>query len=416
MNSRDRVLTTLDHDEPDRVPLYEGAIDSLEVTGAFDAKPPTWGLRATMRAASRFPGWRRTFKWAMGRAFVIKAGIRRLFKLYGKAGLDLVATPAAFLLTKCRFPTWDTFVDEFGRAFKIDVFNGSDQMVYEGGYFDPSGWWWASKRERKFLDAAVREAGVPAEDDVAVARALYEAWGLPDPEHRARVKNVRYGLQLAGDDILPAVAINGVVESTWESFGFELFSKMLYKDKQFASRVFEDRARFSLEVAKLAMDEGAEVLFLLDDLAYKGRAFLSPRMMRTYVYPHLKTVVGEAHRRGVKVLLHSCGDITDIFGDLLDVGFDAVNPIEPTAGMDIFSLKREYGSRVTFIGNVSPQELATGSPDDIRAYTRRLIREVAPGGGFILSSGHSINPYVRRENYLAMLEVAREYGVYPIRK
>jgi len=66
------------------------------------------------------------------------------------------------------------------------------------------------------------------------------------------------------------------------------------------------------------------------------------------------------------------------------------------------------------IGNVSPQELAMETVDQITTYTRRLIREVAPGGGFILASGHSINPFVKKENYLAMLDIAKRHGTYPI--
>ncbi|MHA1440011.1 MAG: uroporphyrinogen decarboxylase family protein, partial [Promethearchaeota archaeon] len=64
---------------------------------------------------------------------------------------------------------------------------------------------------------------------------------------------------------------------------------------------------------------------------------------------------------------------------------------------------------------VSPQDLSDKNPDDIREYTKRLIKEVAPGGGFILSSGHSINPAVKLENYLAMREIAEKYGKYPIK-
>lgn len=415
MNSRERVLKTLNHEEPDRVPLYEGSVESLDVTQEVGEKPSTYGLRSLMKFASKFPGWRRTYKWAMGRAFVIEAGVKRLFNTYKKLGLDLVVSPAAMLLTKCRFPTWNSYVDEFGRMSKIEIFNGVDQLVYVDGYFNPHGWWWAEKREKKFREKVLKDAGIGDSDEVEVSKALFDAWGEPEVDHRGREKNIEFGLKYGKDDIMAVPGLSGVMEVSWEAFGFEFFSKLLYKDRKFVQRIFDERGAFSLELAKKCMDMGAEVLWIFDDLAYKGRTFFSPRMMEQYIYPNYRNVIQEAHRRGVKVLLHSCGDITDVFGTLVnEIGFDGINPIEPTAGMDIVALKKEYGARTTFIGNISPQELATGTPEKVEQMTKELLREVAPGGGFILASGHSINPYVKKANYFRMLDVARKHGTYPI--
>ncbi|GAB4313479.1 MAG: hypothetical protein Kow0069_14600 [Promethearchaeota archaeon] len=376
MNSRDRVMAALEHEEPDVVPLYEGSIENVAIAEYFGGKPPANGLRRYMRLLSRFPGWRRWYSWSMRRTFVIKAGLKRQFDLYRKVGIDLVAVPAAFLLTKCRFPTWDTYVDELGRQFRVEVFNGVDQLVFVGGMF----------------------AGV--ED--------YDEWGQPDPFHPARVKTVRSGLRLAERaGFAAAVGVSGVVEASWEPFGFERFSRLLYHEPKFVERLLDERAKFAVECVKLALDEGAELLLVLDDMGYKGRTFLSPKAMERLIFPRLKRIVDAAKRGGAKVILHSCGDITEVFDRLVELGFDAFNPIEPTAGMDVFELNRRFGDRVTFIGNVSPQLLATGTPEQVVAYSRRLISEIAPGGGLILASGHSINPQVKLENYLAMLRVAR---------
>ncbi|KKK67501.1 hypothetical protein LCGC14_2953450, partial [marine sediment metagenome] len=81
---------------------------------------------------------------------------------------------------------------------------------------------------------------------------------------------------------------------------------------------------------------------------------------------------------------------------------------------NIFKLHEKYGSEITFVGNVSPQDLSDKEPSIIRAYTKKLIKKVAPGGGFILSSGHSINPSVRLNNFLAMRETLERFGNYPI--
>nr|MDO8113088.1 uroporphyrinogen decarboxylase family protein [Candidatus Sigynarchaeota archaeon] len=383
MNARDRVLTTLDLKEPDHVPIFEGTIDNIAIAKEFGGKTSIQGLRKTMRAISRVPGWRAIYSGFMKSGFVYKLGTDRLYAFNKKVGIDMVLAMSSMMLTKCKFPTWNSFVDEFGRMQRIELYNGTDQFVYVDGFFK--------------------------------SREEYEAWGPVDPNHPAREQIIKHSFKM-GDkhDLLVAVFLVGVVEPTWESFGFETFSHLLYKENSFMRKVFEDRGKFSLDLANVAMDLGAEVLFMHDDLGYKGRPFFSPRMMEELVYPYYQRVVEAAHKRGVKVLLHSCGNIMDLVPTLVKIGFDGLNPIEPTAGMDIFEMKRKYGDRITLIGNVSPQDLATGTADYIAAYTRRLLREVAPGGGYILASGHSINPYVKKENYLAMLGVVKQYGTYPI--
>ena len=124
-----------------------------------------------------------------------------------------------------------------------------------------------------------------------------------------------------------------------------------------------------------------------------------------------------AHKAGVKFFLHSCGDIFEIFEPILECGVDLIHPLEPTTSnpdYNIFKLHEQYGDRITFVGNVSPQDLADQPPEVIANYVKSLIKTLAPGGGFILSSGHSINPAVKLENFLIMHETLKKYAKYPI--
>jgi len=109
--------------------------------------------------------------------------------------------------------------------------------------------------------------------------------------------------------------------------------------------------------------------------------------------------------------MHSCGNLNKIWDDLIGTGIDALHPIEPTAHMNIFELKKNNPDLV-FVGNVSPQDLQDKSPDFIREYTTRLMTECKEGGKYILSSGHSINPAIGPENYLAMRETHEKYAKY----
>ena len=96
---------------------------------------------------------------------------------------------------------------------------------------------------------------------------------------------------------------------------------------------------------------------------------------------------------------------------------DAIHPIESTTAnpeYDIFKLNDKFGDNITFVGNLSPVMLAIGEIPEIEEYSKRLLRELAPGGGYIFSSGHSIHPAVTLDRFEAMQNIKRKYGIYPI--
>jgi uroporphyrinogen decarboxylase len=108
----------------------------------------------------------------------------------------------------------------------------------------------------------------------------------------------------------------------------------------------------------------------------------------------------------------------EIMEDIINCGVDILNPIEPTTAnpdYDIFKLNKKYGDTLTFSGNLSPTLLATGKRSEIKSYAKELIRKLAPGGGYIFSSGHSINPAIPPKNYELMQNIRQKYGIYPIR-
>jgi len=117
----------------------------------------------------------------------------------------------------------------------------------------------------------------------------------------------------------------------------------------------------------------------------------------------------------VPYIKHTDGNVNSLLDDLVATGVDAFHAIEPQAGMDIVRLKRDYGQRLVLIGNVDCSTVLVNGPEEaVRAQTEEIIRAVAPGGGFLLSSSNSIHPGVKPEYYLAMLDTARQVGSYPI--
>ncbi|MHA1697921.1 MAG: uroporphyrinogen decarboxylase family protein, partial [Promethearchaeota archaeon] len=155
-------------------------------------------------------------------------------------------------------------------------------------------------------------------------------------------------------------------------------------------------------------------MLIYDDMGFKGGLFMSPRDFRKYTFPWYKKIVNAVHAKGAKIIMHSCGNITPLFEDLVNIGFDAINPIESTAGMNIFELKEKFGEKVTLIGNLSTQDLLDKNPEFIIESTNKLLKHVAPGGGYVFSSSHSIQPPVKPENFKAMRDTIIKHGVYPI--
>jgi uroporphyrinogen decarboxylase len=144
---------------------------------------------------------------------------------------------------------------------------------------------------------------------------------------------------------------------------------------------------------------------------------MRPSLYRKYIFPWLKQICNAAHKLDCKILLHSDGDLLEIFEDIVNCGVDAIHPIESTTAnpeYDIFKLKEKFGDRITLVGNLSPVMLSLGEISEIEEYSKKLIRELAPGGGYIFSSGHSINPAVTLDRFEAMQNVKRKFGGYPI--
>lgn len=153
----------------------------------------------------------------------------------------------------------------------------------------------------------------------------------------------------------------------------------------------------------------------VDWASNRGPVF-SPRHFRQFVFPRLKQIADLCHRFGAPYIKHTDGNVNILLDDLVAAGVDAFHAIEPRASMDIVQLKRDYGQYLVLIGNVDCSSVLVDGPEDaVRAQTAEIIRAVAPGGGFVLSSSNSIHPGVNPEFYLAMLDTAREVGSYPIR-
>jgi len=379
MNAPERVLTAVNHEEPDRVPSFESAVTNNAIWKHYGVTP-----RPIPRGAKISE---EILKQATENPKLMKGLYLPLYKFYSKVGLDLV--PSLVSLFPRKSLDDGKSVDEYGRIMRSEVYEKDGTVIngYLGGYF------------KSFDD--------------------YESWELPDPHWEARLIHFKIGREVQeelNDKVFSIPSVGALMECSWESFGLEVFSKILARPKQ-AKKVFDDRGEFTLEVVKILAENEARLIILWDDYGFKNGLFMSPRNYRKFVFPWIKKICDAAHKQDCKILLHSDGDLMEIFEDIIECGVDVLNPIESTTAnpeYDIFKLNEKYGDKISFAGNLSPVMLAMGEISEIESYAKRLIRELAPGGGYIFSSGHSINPAVTLDRFEAMQNIRRKFGNYPI--
>jgi uroporphyrinogen decarboxylase len=154
---------------------------------------------------------------------------------------------------------------------------------------------------------------------------------------------------------------------------------------------------------------GVDAIFYTDDWGTQTSLMISPTMWRSFFKEHYRRVFAEAHRCGMDVMLHSCGNVTGIVSDLIDVGVDVLDPIQPGA-MDIDELARRFGGRISFCGGIDIQNLlVSGSPQQIKDEVRRLIDTLGTpfGNGLIVAPANTVTPDVPLANFRALCEAAR---------
>lgn len=151
-------------------------------------------------------------------------------------------------------------------------------------------------------------------------------------------------------------------------------------------------------------------IFWYDDMGYKNTQFFSMAMYRELLKPVQKRAVEWAHAKGIKAHLHSCGNIMPFVPELVEIGVDALNPIEIKAGMDVCRLKREFGDRLVLHGGINA--VLWDKKDEILAEIDRTVPILKENGGYIFSSDHSIPNSVSLENFRAIVAEVKRLGTY----
>ena len=198
--------------------------------------------------------------------------------------------------------------------------------------------------------------------------------------------------------------------STMLSMGAEGFSLALYDNRPLVEEILDRYCDWICVVADRICQLDFDVFVSTDDMAFKTNTFFSPKVFRDMVLPRYRRA---REKITLPWIIHSDGHMMPFMDDLVSLGIVGFHPNEKGA-MDIRAMKRDYGDLLCLLGNVDLVTLGMGTPQDVDKEVRDLIRDVGPGGGYIISSGNSLAGYLLPENVLAMREAVQKYGRYPI--
>jgi uroporphyrinogen decarboxylase len=390
--SHERVLAALELREPDRVPTFDLMLEPA-IVGDMLGKRPSLTDRAF--SEPRLAGF---FDWYLG---------------------NLARFPGAYEMLI------GGIISDYNRKFALEAARVAVEMGYDSAWLAFS----AIMRNRdarsmtdihgRLLDVAVSETGFQEppvyREGLIKSEADWKAWNkrpllaLPQKANSAFREVVsEYGSKL----FIFGFVTYGIFENIWQPMGFERFIVATRKEKRLVARMIRFYEDLHCMLIEALADAGVPAVVYTDDLAYKSGPMLSPKMMKGLFEDSYRRLVETAHALGIKLVMHSCGNVTSLLEFFADCGFDAVQSLEPTAGVKIKEAKALVGDRMCLIGNIDVSEvLVSGSREEVFDAVRKAIEDAGLGGGFILSPAHN-HSGVSVERLRWMLEASREYGSY----
>jgi len=369
MSPRERCIAAINLEEPDRVPCFELGVNLATIEKLIG--------RPTVSAAL---GCMTTDQLRELACDTVEA--------YATAGLDMVPASAGFpenyregFVPERISP--NRWVDEFGRIWE-------DRPGLTG-----LSW---------YIGGTVKSRG-----DLEKIRAI-------DPEDSGRTSLARETIRSARQKGLAVMGyVDGPFLTAYMTVGLSDFLVKIYRDRDFALELLELATRFNCVLAKRLTEFGVDGIIVGEDMADCHGPLINPRDLRSVMFPFLAREFDVIKRTGTPVMMHSDGNTMSVFEDVLALGIEGYQALEPDAGMDIAYIKERYGDKLCLLGNVDcGNTLTHGSTRQVEAEAKHVIDSAACGGGLILGSSNSIHDGVKLENFLTMIRTGEKYGKYPL--
>ena len=201
-------------------------------------------------------------------------------------------------------------------------------------------------------------------------------------------------------------------ERAWTLRGMENFLIDMVTEPSFAHALLDAVCDFNMRIIELGLSYDVDGFYFGDDWGQQKGLIMGPSLWREFIKPRVARMYAAVKAKGKFVIQHSCGDVSSIFADLIDIGLDCYQTFQPEI-YDIRAVKAEYGRDLSFWGGISTQRLLPfASPDEIKAKTVEIMRVMGAGGGYIAAPTHAIPGDVPPENVAAMLDVFQNQGKY----
>lgn len=284
---------------------------------------------------------------------------------------------------------------------------GMGVLIGEDGFFTNYGILKGDKarneRARKYLPKMVDQSVM----DMDLADAI-KAYKAPDPFKPGLWDDVDAAFEANknGDLYLIPSGYFGVYERGYAIMGFDNIMCESMLNPSLVEELLTKITDFKIEMAKQALAHGAQSLQVGDDLGTQCSTILSPDAFRTLLLPQLKRLFAVAKSAGVPQFMHSCGWMINFLPELIDIGLDVWEPVQPCN--DLKMLKREYGKDLVFWGGIDTQSLPFLKPDQVKEMARDAIRILGKGGGHIIGPSQEIMNDVPLENVIAVVETIVE--------
>jgi len=373
----------INHEEPDRVPIMLGTSNTTGIKmPAYRRLKEYLNIEAPDRYIYNWP--------ELGTAQLDEATLERL---HSDARGVLDRFPEDVYRRKESRPPHSPFIDDWGSGQKE---------------IEPDVWF-------------------PGIHPMAESKTLddIENYPWPDMDDPGRVAHVKAAARRLAD--ANQYAIIGTpwllfpLERAFAMQGMDTFLMNLALDPDFARALLQKIAGLCKQLMGHFLDaigDNIDMIKIGDDIGTQDRLMMSPRMYRNILKPiHADYIAFIKQRTKAKLFFHTDGDVFDLIDDFIEIGVDILNPIQTSAGKmsDLAELKKRFGKNLVYCGAVDTHHiLPSGTPEQVREEVKRVIDILGPGGGYMVTSVHTIMNEVPPENIVAMTDATVEFGRYPI--
>jgi uroporphyrinogen decarboxylase len=359
MKHRERVLTALNHEEPDRCPMQ------ISFTPEFAAR-----LEIDLQLK--------------GQGLHNPHGGGNTYELERALDEDMLLTSVGWVngYYQDGYQNVDSYLDEWGVAWKTIEYK---TPYGKGKYTEPF--------------------GHPLAED-----RVLETYLSPDPNRlELYTESSRVLANFKDEYWIVGVTPTTIFESAWALRGYEQLMIDMATQPDIANRVLDIPYAYHKTVTQRLVSLGVDMIWLGDDIGGQNSMLMSPRMWRQYLKPRMADLIASLREINphIKIAYHTDGVVYPIIPDLIEIGVDVLNPIQPMA-MDPVKIKKEYGRNLCFWGSLDIQQtLPFGTPEQVRAEVITRLKTIGRGGGLLIGPTHNLQLDTPLENFWAMIETIR---------